>query len=76
MSNDQIESVTPASALYAFIGWITSRGEAVGPLSRNHPTDHIARLVAMYCEAQGWEEPTGKWYDAIRSVDDEGRVGV
>jgi len=59
-----------AGALYAFMGWLTSRKEVVGPFSRTHDAAHAAELVDTFCKSQEWE-PKEKWYDLLKSYPKE-----
>jgi hypothetical protein len=48
-------AVSPADAIFAFAGWLTSRGERVGPFSRYDDAAPMARLAGAFCDFQGWE---------------------
>ena len=51
----QGEVVDPATALFAFAGWLTSRDEVAGPFSARHLATPAAQLVQKFCDAQGWK---------------------
>lgn len=44
-----------ATAITAFVGWLTSRDKVSGPFSSRHEAAEPARLVDEFCRAQGWE---------------------
>ena len=44
-----------AEALYAFMGWMTTREEESGPFGGNNNCAPAAELVSRFCESQGWE---------------------
>ena len=47
--------VDPAEALFAFAGWLSSRGTESGPFSAHHDAAQIALLVKAFNAAQGWD---------------------
>lgn len=55
----------PSEALFAFMGWLTTRDEVSGPFSSGNNAAQAAELVAEYCRRQGWEEPRKGWGDLI-----------
>jgi hypothetical protein len=46
-----------AMALFAFMGWLTTRGVRSGPFSGRDECGEAAELVGEYCAKQGWEMP-------------------
>lgn len=57
---------TPAEALFAFMGWLTSRSEIAGPFSEVHPAAPAADLVSEFCQSQGWTGPDGDWTQKLK----------
>lgn len=55
-----------AGALYAFMGWLTSRDAVSGPFSATHEASSAAELVNEYCQAQGWEITDAHWHRHIK----------
>ena len=48
--------MTASEALFAFVGWLTTRNEEVTFSARNDAGE-AARLVALFIEKQGLEAP-------------------
>lgn len=60
---------TPAEALFAFMGWLTSRDPVAGPFSSRHNASQGADLVAEYARIQGWEDPRPGWQHLIKPAE-------
>ncbi len=58
--------VGEAGAIFAFMGWLTSRNEVSGPFSARHEASQAANLVAWFCETQGWEIKDDNWHRHIK----------
>lgn len=52
---------SPSEALFAFMGWLTTRRRQAGPFSSTHNAAQAADLVKEYCDLQGWDEPREGW---------------
>lgn len=44
-----------SGAIYAFMGWLTTRDAVAGPFSGRHEASSAAELVGAFCSAQGWD---------------------
>ena len=53
-----------SEALYGFMGWLTSRRQAV-TLSATHDAAIAADLVALFCKRHGLAEPREGWHKCI-----------
>ncbi len=62
--------VGEAGAIYAFMGWLTSRYEVSGPFSAKHNASQAAELVAKFCKMQGWEITDNYWHRHIKPYDE------
>jgi hypothetical protein len=60
-----------AGALYAFMGWLTSRKEVSGPFSGHHEASQGAHLVGEFIKMQGWQEPPDGWWHCIKPYTEE-----
>jgi hypothetical protein len=60
-----------AGALFAFMGWLTSRKEVSGPFSGHHEAGQGAQLVGRFIEMQGWQEPPDGWWHSIKPYTEE-----
>lgn len=58
--NSAIEPLTPSEALYAFSGWLSSRGERT-TFSAQHSASPIAERIKEFCELYNLEDPTNGW---------------
>lgn len=59
--------VGEAGALYAFMGWLTSRDPVSGPFSARHKAGQAAELVGQFCKMQGWElDDPVNWHRHIK----------
>jgi hypothetical protein len=58
--------VGEAGALYAFMGWLTSRDTVSGPFSAHHEASEGAQLVAKFCKMQGWDITDDRWHRHIK----------
>jgi hypothetical protein len=57
-----------AEAITAFMGWLTSRDEVVGPFSAHHDASQAAQLVGTFCQAQGWTIDDARYLQVIRAL--------
>lgn len=64
--------VGEAGAVYAFMGWLTSRKPVSGPFSSHHEASEAARLVDTFCKMQGWEITDDSWYRHLKPYVEEG----
>lgn len=55
-----------AGALYAFMGWLTTRAQEAGPFSAHHNAGEACELVAQFIKMQGWPPPPDGWHHAIK----------
>lgn len=60
-----MKSVGEAGALFAFIGWLTSRDAVAGPFSARHEATPAADLVEAFRISQGWKQPADGWADRL-----------
>jgi len=60
--------IDPAEALFAFMGWLTSREGESGPFSDHHDAAEPARLVAAFNEAQGWDIDQDHYESVIKRL--------
>jgi hypothetical protein len=60
-----------AGALFAFMGWLTSRKEVSGPFSGHHEAGQGAHLVGEFIRMQGWQEPPDGWWHCIKPYTEE-----
>jgi hypothetical protein len=60
-----------AGALFAFMGWLTSRDEVSGPFSSHHEASQAAQLVGQFIRMQGWQEPPDGWWHSIKPYTEE-----
>jgi hypothetical protein len=56
--------VDPDTAITAFMGWLGSREEIVGPFSLRH--DPGVELIKQFCEAQGWHASNERFHQQIK----------
>jgi hypothetical protein len=56
--------IDPDTAITAFMGWLTSRDEVVGPFSSRH--DPSVDLIKQFCEAQGWHASNERFHQQIK----------
>lgn len=56
-----MDSVGEAGALFAFMGWLTTRKEPAGPFSYYHDAASAAELVEEFRKSQGWSLPEDGW---------------
>ncbi len=67
--------VGEAGAIYAFMGWLTSRYEVSGPFSAKHEASQAAELVGKFCKMQGWDITDERWHRHIKPYDESvGRI--
>lgn len=59
-------TVLPSEAIYAFMGWLTTRAEVAGPFSSAHNASPIVPLINEFCLMQEWDLPGEYWYDKIK----------
>lgn len=57
---------SPAAALYAFMGWLTSRKEESGPFSATLDAAPAAELVGAFCRSQGYADLPDGWEKSLR----------
>jgi hypothetical protein len=55
-----------AIALYAFMGWLTSRTQVSGPFSALHSASAAAELVNEFCKSQDWEIKSEDWLKYLK----------
>jgi hypothetical protein len=65
-----MSEIEPAAALYAFVGWLTSRRRESGPFSSRIEVHEAVALVSAFCESQGWEIKDPNWHKNLRSYPD------
>jgi hypothetical protein len=68
-----------AGALYAFMGWLTTREQEAGPFSAHHNAGEACELVAQFIKMQGWPNPPDGWHHAIKpyiEAEDPGQAEV
>lgn len=53
---------TASEALYAFMGWLTTRKQ-IAVFSSNHDAALAAELVKEFCDANKLPEPRDNWTD-------------
>ncbi|HEX3643822.1 MAG TPA: hypothetical protein VHV10_21235, partial [Ktedonobacteraceae bacterium] len=56
--------IDPDTAITAFMGWLTSRDEVVGPFSSRH--DPSVELIKQFCEAQDWHASNERFHQQIK----------
>jgi hypothetical protein len=57
-----------AGAIYAFMGWLTSRTEISGPFGGALECSDVVPLITAFCKSQGWEadlEADPHWYKRL-----------
>jgi hypothetical protein len=59
-----------AEALYAFMGWLTSRNAVSGPFSGKHLATSAADLVNAFCVVNKLEIKDPNWHHNIVRPDD------
>lgn len=59
-SENAQDKISASEALYGFMGWLTSRDEAV-TFSGHHNAAVAADLVALFCEVNDLPEPRRDW---------------
>jgi len=62
--------LSASEALYAFAGWLTTRGTPV-TLSGHHDAGVAANLVHKFCQSQELEEPRDGWDSLIQPYPEE-----
>jgi hypothetical protein len=62
---DGYAGIDPDTAITAFMGWLTSRDEVVGPFSSRHEASEAAQLLKKFCEAQGWHAGNERFHRQI-----------
>ncbi len=62
--------VGEAGAVFALMGWLTSRDEVSGPFSGRHNAGEGARLAGMFCESQGWDITDDSWHRRLKPYPD------
>jgi len=67
-SNNPDDRVDPATALFAFAGWLTSREEVSGPFSARHDAAGMVELVKAFCQAQAWNVDDAKYEWQIKEL--------
>jgi hypothetical protein len=68
-----------AGALYAFMGWLTTREQEAGPFSAHHNAGEACELIAQFIKMQGWPNPPDGWHHAIKpyiEAEDPGQAEV
>jgi hypothetical protein len=58
--------VGEAGAVFAVLGWLTSREEVSGPFSAKHEASQAAELAGKFCKMQGWEITDERWHRHIK----------
>lgn len=60
-----MSTLTPAEAVYAFAGWLTSRDKPI-TMGSTHDAAPVADLVMRFCESQGFTPPRPEWHKDIK----------
>jgi hypothetical protein len=66
-----VTELNGAEALYAFMGWLTSRKSVSGPYSRVHDAAPAATLVNAFCKANNLEIEDSLWHKKIVHPDNK-----
>jgi hypothetical protein len=61
-------TVGEASAVFGFMGWLTTRDEVSGPFSMRHKANQAAELAGRYCQVQGWAIKDDRWFERLKQV--------
>jgi hypothetical protein len=56
-----------AGAIYAFMGWLTTREKKAGPFSGHDEASEAADLVADFCKANGFDTHLSEFEPVIKS---------
>lgn len=72
MNEDSQNTITPADALYGFVGWLTSRQPPV-TFSSVHDAAEPADLVAKFCKANNLGDASAGFPGNLTRIDDSGR---
>lgn len=60
-----MSTLTPAEAVYAFAGWLTSRDASL-TIGSTHDAAPVADLVTQFCNSQGFAPPRPEWHRDIK----------
>jgi hypothetical protein len=71
LEHERDARVGEAGALFAFMGWLTSRSQESGPFSGHHGASQAAELVGEFCKSQGWEITDDYWFKRLRDYPDK-----
>jgi hypothetical protein len=66
MEENKESTVSPSEALYAFMGWLTTRNNPV-TFSGSHDAGEAVNLIKQFTDSQGWGEPRDHWDKNIKS---------
>jgi hypothetical protein len=65
-----------AGALFAFMGWLTSRKQVSGPFSSHHEAGQAAQLIRQFVDMQGWPDPPENWHHSIKPFDEDDKEAL
>jgi hypothetical protein len=60
-----------AGALFAFMGWLTTRKQVSGPFSSHHEAGQAAQLIRQFVDMQCWPDPPENWHHSIKPFDED-----
>lgn len=55
-----------SGAIFAFLGWLTTRNELVGPFGATETPGDLPNLIERFCEHQGWESPSDDFFNTLK----------
>jgi hypothetical protein len=67
-STQPLVQVDPATALFAFMGWLTSREQRSGPFSAHWDAAEAVHLIKLFCDAQGWSVNDETYDEQIKAL--------
>lgn len=62
----QQQPINPSEAIFAFMGWLTTRHQAAGPFSRSHNASQAAELCREFTTLQNWDPPREGFHHHIK----------
>ncbi len=64
MKGNVMDTMSPSEALFAFVGWLTTREEPV-IAGASHDASIWANLIDEFCKRHGFAEPRDGWEKRI-----------
>ena len=63
--HSEADGLLPSEALFAFMGWMTCRDEAVS-FGASKDAAPAVKLISEFIKSQGWQEPRDHWTDHLK----------